>query len=176
MSEVALRKATDEAVTPDVEKATVAAAVKLVPVIEKPGVVLFWLRAVGLTEVTVGGDVEPLVTVRHPLQLNFPPSGLVRLRLYAPGVTVEATLTERVSWVALTKVAGALMPLWLNTLAPDWKLVPVSVTARWEVPWGREFGLTRVMVGEEAACAGPVATETPPTTVAAAISATNKLR
>src|ERR1700676_3049677 len=82
------------------------------------------------------------------MQLNFPPSGLVRLRLYDPGPTVVATLTDRLSWVALTKVALGVIPAWLATVAPDWKLVPVSVTGALEAPAGRIFGFTTVMVGD----------------------------
>jgi hypothetical protein len=71
----------------------------------------------------------PYVTVRHPVQVPFPPSGLTTVRSYEPGAVPEGTVTVVPNEVDVTEVGaekvapGAV----LDTTRPLWKSVPPTV-------------------------------------------------
>ena len=78
------------------------------------------------------------LTVRQPLQVAAPSSGLVTVMSRVP--TVAPPVADRVteSWVADTKDAGLsrVTPVpEIVTVAPSWKLVPVMVRVTPLAPW-----------------------------------------
>ena len=89
---------TEVTVSPGLEKLTVACDVNPVPVTLKVTGVLpvsGGLRGGAVVEATVGAGAA--VTLRQRLHFATPPSGLVTVTLCPPGVTVGATVTEKVS-------------------------------------------------------------------------------
>jgi hypothetical protein len=108
------------------DAASVGPLMKPVPVI-----VMFWLvapcpRELGLSEEIVGAAL----TLKTPLPVPTPASGLVTVTLPAPVLAVEEMLMFAVSWVELTNVVElTVIPEPENTaLAPLTKPVPVMVT------------------------------------------------
>ena len=100
-SDVADDTVTELTVTPVPENTAVALAWKPVPATTR-----FWLtapcpREAGVTDVTVGG----VTTVKPPVRLLAPLSGLVTVTSRGPTVAVEATVTLTSNCVEFTNVA-----------------------------------------------------------------------
>jgi hypothetical protein len=129
-------------VIPDPEKLAEAPLTNPVPV-----TVTAWFVAPsplddGLVDVTVGVTL----TVKHPVHVPTPASGLVTRTLPAPVVAVGETLMLAVSWVADTNVVEfTVTPAAENeAIAPETKPLPLIVTFWFEVLRAREVGAVDV--------------------------------
>ena len=145
VSDVADVNVTELTVIPVPENVAVAPDWKPVPATTR-----FWLtapcpREAGVTDVTVGG----VTTVKPPVRLLAPLSGLVTVTSRRPTVAVEATVTLTSNCVELTNVAVLTeIPVPENvTAAPLTKLVPVTVTVWTAAPAPIADGDRLVTVG-----------------------------
>src|SRR5919204_229136 len=145
VSEVLDTNVVELTVMPVPENDTVAPDTMLVPVTVMFWLVAPWPRELGLAAVTVGAPF----TVNTPVPAPMPVSGFVTVTSRAPVVALVAMVMLAVSVMLDTNVVElTVMPVPENdTVAPDTKLVPVTVTFWLVAPWPREFGVVAVTSG-----------------------------
>jgi hypothetical protein len=102
-------------------------------------------------------------TVKTPAPAPVPPSGFVTVTVCTPTVALAPTVTGTVSDVALTKVTAprVIFASLKETVAPDWKPVPVMVTVVGPVPRVIALGDVAFTVGPAFTVKTPVPVPTP---------------
>ena len=89
------------------------------------------------------------MTVKTPLPVPLPPSGLFTVTSCDPIVALAPTVTGTVRVVELTNVTapGVMFASSNETVAPFWRPVPVMVTVALALPWLIMLGDVAVTVG-----------------------------
>jgi hypothetical protein len=137
---------------------TFAPLAKFAPVTVMFWFVAPWPREVGLTEEIVG----PAFTVKQPVQVPVPWSGLVTVTSLAVVFAFAVTVTLTVIRVEDTVGVPKLTPVpETDTLAPVAKLLPLIVTVWLVAPWPSELGLTEEIVGPAFTVKQPVQVPVP---------------
>src|SRR5690348_2897603 len=93
--------------------------------------------------------VGPALTSKAPASEPAPASGFVTVTARAPVAAPDSTLIVAFSSVELAKlVDSTVIPVPENdTLAPLWKLAPLTTITCLAAPWPRELGLADSTVG-----------------------------
>jgi hypothetical protein len=153
-----LTTVTEEAVVP-APKETVKPSTNPLPEIVTALLISPWTAPDGVT-LPITGTAS---TVKSPIRVWDPPSGLVTVTSLGPGGAVAATVTVARSVVALTNVVAPSErpdPLRLMRV-PLWKSLPVTVSRR-EEPSSPRWGLTERTAGALLIVKSPFPTARPP--------------
>jgi hypothetical protein len=103
-----------------------------------------WPRELGLLEDTVG----LALTVKALASDPTPASGFVTVTVRTPVAAPDSTVILAVSSVELTKlVDSTVIPVPKDAVAPEAKLLPLTVIVCLLAPWPRELGVVDSMVG-----------------------------
>src|SRR5512135_2452068 len=111
-------------------------------------VTVVWTPSRGLALGDTDAGWGPAMTVKRPVPVPLPPSGLETVIACAPAVAPCPTVTGTLKVVELITVTAPNVTFasLQETAAPFWKAVPVIVTV-WTLPWAPESGDVPVTVG-----------------------------